>query len=282
MSGEWGKRIARAAPKFTHTETTLVNYITENPHEAAFMSLKELCEATGISKPKVIDLYRKLDYENYKEFRHDVEQFYAHHINAYRASVTALRQIESLEDLVATAYDADVRSLQRLTDHISTEDLEYFARAIMESPSVYLHGSSTGMYPCHYLYQRLKRYRLAVHQTGQDVQHLLEDVYPIREGDLLIVFHYFPERERTHGIMKVARDGGARVMLVTDTILVEHAELVERAFFVERGSMGFRNSMAVPMHFVNLVILAIELIGGEEYKNRLRELETRREDYGLS
>ncbi len=245
------------------------------------MSLKELCEATNVSKPKVIDLYRKLGYAVYKEFRQGIQDFYAYHINAYRASCTTFKQINTLDELIRTAQEADTTALQRLSEHISPEELSHLARAIIDAHSIYVYGPSTGIYPAHYLYQRLKRYRLDVNLIGKDVQHLMEEVFPLRRDDLLLVFNYFLERDLTHRVMKYARDQGARIIVVSDTVLVDFVELVERSYFVERGSMGFKNSMAVPMHFVNLLILTIELIGGPQFQENLQQVETNREKYGL-
>lgn len=278
---EWGKRVAGPDTRFTQLERKLLEYINSNPHEAAFMSLRELCEETGVSKPKVINFYRKLDYQNFRLFRESIQRFYAHHINAYRSSRATFRQVTTVADLIAAAREADVHALERLAEHITTDDLSSIASAVMDARVVYIHGSSTGRYPAHYLYQRLKRYRMQVHLIGQDVQHMLEDVYAISQQDLLLVFHYFPDPETTRSTMKLAKDAGACVMVVSDTVLVDLAEAADRLFFVERGSMGFKNSMAVPMHFVNLLLLTLELIGGERYQNSLKQVESMRDTYGF-
>jgi DNA-binding MurR/RpiR family transcriptional regulator len=51
---------------------------------------------------------------------------------------------------------------------------------------------------------------------------------------------------------------------------------------VNRGEINFKNSMAVPMAFANLLILTIELIGGERIQADLMEIEEKREKFGLS
>jgi len=276
---EWGKRVANPTTQLTHLEQNLLSYINDHPHEAAFMSLKELCEETAVSKPKVIDLYRKLGYENFRSFRESIQRFYAHHIDAYRSSRTTFRQITTQEELITAAREADTQALARMSEYITEEDFELMARSLLDAESLYILGPSTGHYPAHYLYQRLKRYRLNTHLVGTDVQHTLEDIFAITGKDLLLVFHYFPEPETTYNVMKFSKDAGARVFVVTDTMIVGLAETADRIFFVERGSMGFKNSMAVPMHFVNLLILTLEFIGGTPFQEQLRELEEKRVRY---
>jgi len=276
---EWGKRVANPTAQLTVLEEKLLAYINGNPHEAAFMSLKELCDETGVSKPKVIDLYKKLGYENFRAFRESIQRFYAHHIDAYRSSRATFKQITTQEELIAAARESDIRAITRLSEYVTKEDFASISKKIMESRSIYIMGPSTGQYPAHYLYQRLKRYGIDVQFVGHDVQHILEDIINIGDKDFLLVFHYYPDRQTTYNAMQLAKDSGAQVFVVTDTMIVDLAETADRIFFVERGSMGFKNSMAVPMHFVNLLILNIEYFGGPLFRDQLRELEEKRVSY---
>ncbi|SIQ82488.1 transcriptional regulator, RpiR family [Alkalispirochaeta americana] len=277
----WGKRVSKLAGRLTETETRVLEYVTESPHEAAFMSLKDLCERTGVSKPKIIQLYRKLGYERYKEFRNGVEEFYAHHINAYRASKATFKDIRSFDQLVTTSIEEEAKALQRQLEHVPTDDVEQLARSMLNKRRIYILGTSTGMYPAHYLFQRLKRYKLDVRILGEDSQHIVEDAFGINEDDMLLVFHYFPDRRRTHGAMKLAHDCGALVVVATDTMLIELTEMADQVYFVARGSIRLHSSMAVPMHFVNLVMLAIEWLGGETFQQYLLDIEKLRERYDL-
>ncbi len=245
------------------------------------MSLKDLCERTGVSKPKIIQLYRKLGYERYKDFRRGVEEFYAHHINAYLASRATFKHIQSLDQLVTTSIEEEAKALQRQLQHVPTEDIEDLARAILEKRRIYILGTSTGMYPAHYLFQRLKRFKLDLRLLGQDTQHIVEDAFGIGADDLLLVFHYFPDRRRTLGAMKLAHDSGAQVVVATDTMLIELTEMADQVHFVARGSIRLHSSMAVPMHYVNLIMLAIEWLGGEQFQQYLLDIEQLRKRYDL-
>jgi len=282
VKADWARRVARISDGLSRSESVLLDYIVSHPQDAAFMSLKELCSATGVSKPKVIDLYRKLAYAGFKEFRTGILDFYRQHIDSYRASYTTFRQIASLDELRQAAIQVDVNSLLRMSEHVSSEDLRHTARAILDAQNVYIFGPGTGFYPANFLAERLRRYRLSVHLVESDLQHLTEGLYPVSEGDLFILFHYLPEHTLSTRTLELVKEQGGRCIVVTGTVLLELVDLAERVIYVERGEMGFKNSMAVPVNFANLLLLTVEFLGGDVLQERLKKLEEKREKYQLT
>ena len=69
------------------------------------------------------------------------------------------------------------------------------------------------------------------------------------------------------------------IITVTGTVDPVLAEISDRLIYVNRGDIEFKNSMAVPMNFANLLLLAVELAGGETLKNNLKKLEERRDEF---
>lgn len=282
VNTEWAERVGRASSSFTRTETLLMDYLAQFPHEAAFMSLKELCEASGISKPVVIEFYRKLGYDSFKEFRGGLQSFYAQGIDSYRASTITFRSISTIEELIENAIEIDARSLRRLASYLSKEELESLAGGLLEADRLYLYGPGTGFYPAHYLHERLKRYRLDVHLVGNDLQHLAEELFPLKSGDLLLVFDYLPKKTILERVLSFASDAGARTILIADQVDVRLVNRADTVVVVNRGEINFKNSMAVPMAFANLLLLTVELLGAETVQSELKGIEEKREKYGLS
>ncbi len=267
---------------FTRSEAVLMEFVTSFPHQAAFMSLKDLCQATHTSKPKVIEFYKKLGYTGYKNFLEGVKGFYEHHIDSYRASTITFKKIKSIDELLQAAIQIDIKALSRMAGYISTDDLLQSARSILDAERIYIFSPGTGYYPGHFLYERLKRYRLDTHLVGNDAQHLAEEIYPMDKNDLLLVFHYFPESKIFEGVMRLAKDAGATVILITGSIYLNLVSLSNKVLFINRGDIEFKNSMAVPMTFANLLLLTVELLGGEDVKKELKYLEEKRDRYALA
>jgi len=273
---DWAQRLSKAADGFTKSEKEIAEFIRQSPHEMAFLSMKELCVKIDISKPTVIEFYKKLKYSTYQEFRAGMLSFYEHHIDSYKASSRIFSKISSFKELIQSSIETDIKSLNLFESHFAEEELEYTANKILYADTVYLLGPGTGFYPAHYLYKRLKRYQLNVQLVGEDSENIVDDLFPASSKDLLITFMYLNDTNLFNKILENVKQIKIEIITVTGTVDPSLAELSDRLIYVNRGDIEFKNSMAVPMNFANLLLLAVELSGGEKLKEKLKNLENRR------
>jgi len=276
---DWAERLLKATRSFTKSEKEIGDYIRQFPHETAFLSLKELCLKIDISKPTAIEFYKKLGYSNYQDFRAGMLSFYEHHINSYKASSRIFSKISSFSELIHAAIETDIKSLNLFESHFSNKELEYTAKKILDADTVYLFGPGTGFYPAHFLHQRLKRYKIDVHLVGDDSVDVVDALFPASSNDLLISFMYMNNTKTFIKTLNIVKQSGIELITVTGIVDPSMAEVSNRLIYVNRGDIKFKNSMAVPMNFANLLLLAVELAGGERIKNYLKDLEEKREDF---
>ncbi len=278
----WANKLSSNYSSLTKTEKEFAQYINDHSHEAAFMSLREIAENSGISRPTIIEFFRKLGFENFQEFKTSIQNFYRHHIDSYKASTITFKKIKTIPELIDSAVEIEIKTLKRMKEYISGEDLEVIADEILKAPSVYIFGPGTGFYPAHYLSQRLKRYRINVHLISGDPQHLAEELYPMKQDDLLLVFNYYQNEKLFSRVMKWGKDAGCRISMITEQVYPHLVNLADHVVYINRGDIEFKNSMALPMTFSNLILLTVEMKGTDTVKGYLRDLEKRREKYNLS
>ena len=279
---DWLDRLRRFENDLSRAESDLLRYVNANPEKVSLLTQRELAVAADVSKPVVISLFRKLGYSTHKEFQHSVEEFFSTHIDSYRASQHIRNQFETLEELISEAIQVDTRSLERLSQSLSPGTLGAMVEAITGHERVWIIGPGTAMYPAHYLSQRLRRYQIASVLIGQDSSHHLDELFPITDRDLLLVFHYTDRDEWLLPVLKFAGNRGALRMLVSATIHPSYVEESDEFLHVPRGELHFKNSMAVPMAFANLLLLALEIARGEDVRERLKNLETAREAWNTA
>lgn len=279
---EWANRLSKAYAELTKTEKEFADYINENPHEAAFMSLREISEKSGISRPTIIEFFRNLGFSNFQEFKTSIQNFYRHHIDSYKASTITFKKIKTLSELLDSAVEIEIKSLKRMREYVNGDDLSAIAEKILKASSVYIFGPGTGFYPAHYLSQRLRRYRIDVHLIPADPQHLAEELYPMTEKDMLLVFNYYQNEKLFHRVMEWGKDTGSSVFMITEQVYPHLVNLADHVVYINRGDLEFKNSMALPMTFTNLILLTVEMLGEEKIKGYLKDLEKKREKFGLS
>ena len=70
--------------------------------------------------------------------------------------------------------------------------------------------------------------------------------------------------------------------MITEQVFPHLVNLADHVVYIDRGDIEFKNSMALPMTFTNLILLAVELKGTDTAERYLKDLEKRREMYNLS
>lgn len=283
MDRDWHRRMELTYENLSRAEKELVDYINTRPQDAAALKQVDLASAAGVSKPVVISCFRRMGFDDYRSFRDSIEGFFSTQINSLRAAQDVRLKVESLAELVGEAAAVDIRSLERLAESLDSECLEEVVSHLSRAESVYLIGEGTGGYPAHYLAARLRRYGLKAWNIGQDSRHIPDGLQPLAAGDAVLVFHYSDRDEWLSPVLNLAEERGAWSMVVSGTIHPDFVGGASRFVHVPRGELGFKNSMAVPMHFANLLLLAYETINLEQAENSLVSFEeTRRAWYQVT
>ena len=280
MDRHWAERLDEYRHTLTRREQDLIEFIAAHPHEAVFLTQAQLCTQAGVSKPVVISCFRRLGYTDYQAFLAAAQGFYAGPIDSAQASTAAFQTVGNVADLVVQALRVEAATLETLGKHLDPQQVEAVARACLDAQVVYLYAEGTGFSPAQYLAQRLRRCGLRALLVGGDRPHVLDDLAPVRKGDLFLTFCYTQDPALVAGLLKLVGDRGAVTVLVTGT---PDPDLYRRAthhLFVPRGQWNFKNSLAAPMAFAQILLLAVEFLGGPDLHDRLEALETTRKGFG--
>ena len=280
MDRHWAERLAVQRDHLTRREQDLIDFISSRPHEAVFLKQAELCVRAGVSKPVVISCFRRLGYADYQDFLGAIQGFYAGPIDSAQASAVAFRDVATVADLVAQALRVEAATLDTLARQLDAAQVEAVARALLAAEVIYFYAEGSGFAPAQYLAQRLRRCGLRAALVGGDRPHVVDDLAPLRPGDLFLTFYYTQDPVLVAGLLKLAADRGAVTVLVTGTPDPELYQQARHHLFVPRGQWNFKNSLAAPMAFAQILLLAVEFLGGTDLHARLEALETTRKGFG--
>ncbi len=276
MSGKWLEKLRSKEHELSRAERALIGYVNRRPEQAARLNQQELANEAGISKPVVINCFRKLGYESFREFQSSLEQFFATQINSLSATRNVVERVKSASELIVEAAAVDARALQRLHESLDPKALELVSRKLHEARSVLVMGQSTGHYAAHYLAKRLPRYGLPTILVSQDERHVAEALHTATIGDVVLLFHYSDDDTWLYRVSDALASRTIWTALVSATIHPDYVDGADLFIHVPRGEIGFKNSMAVPMHFANLLLLSYEVVYRDEVDAHLTTLEDSR------
>lgn len=267
MSTDWLERLQRQGDSLTKTERLLVAFINDHPDRASSLPQLELAREAGVSKPVVISCFRRLGFEDYRSFQSSVELFFETQIDALNASRRVQERVDNLEELIEEARAVDVRSLERFSASLDSSKLALIADKCMGARTIYCSGEGTGHYPADFVASRLRRYGLQTLLVGEQRSHAPDSLHPLGSEDILLLFHYSDSDDWLWPILELARCRSAWTLLASGTIHPDYVAGVSSFVHVPRGELHFKNSVAIPMHFANLILLSCEV----EYRSRAGE-----------
>ncbi len=276
MSNDWVDRLRTYQESLTRAERLLVDYVNEHPDLAVHMTQRNLAEESGVSKPVIISCFRKLGFETFHGFQTSIERFFATQIDSLVASRRVQERVTTLDSLVREAGSVDVRAIERLMQALDVALLEQIARRIHAARTVFVMGPSTGRYPAHYLAQRLPRYGKTALLVPQDMRHVPDMLHVVTDEDALVLFHYSDDDQWLSQALDPRNKSDTWTVLISAVIHPTYVDASDAFVHVPRGEMEFKNSMAVPMHFANLLLLTYELLFRDEVDAELSQLESTR------
>lgn len=276
---DWLERIKLFEKNLSRAERDLLRYVNVNPEKVLIYTQKEFAAAANVSKPIVISFFKKLGYSSHREFQHSIEDFFSTHIDSYRASQNVKNKFDNIEDLIKEAFEVDIRAMERLSVAVSPDSVTRTVGEILNRRTIWITGPGTAYYPAHYLYQRLRRYQISSMFVTQDPTHRIDELYPASGNDMMIIFHYTEEDKWLSPILDFAGKRNIFRVLVSAIIHPRYINESDVFFHVPRGELNFKNSMALPMAFSNMLLLALENAGGEEIQKKLKGLEIARSEW---
>ncbi|HUX41236.1 MAG TPA: MurR/RpiR family transcriptional regulator [Rectinemataceae bacterium] len=275
----WAERLALYRVDLSKRELEVIDFVSNHPLEASFLKQNELCLRAGVSKPIVISCFRRLGYEDYQDFLEGIRGFYAGQIDSAQASLVALHDVADVPELISLALDVEAATIETLRRQLQPAQVEALARLLLDSREIYLYAEGSGFEPAHYLYQRLRRCGLRASLVGLDRPHLLDDLAPLGAGGLFVTFFYTQDARIVAELLDYVRAHGAVSALITGAPDPELYRRTDHHVFVPRGQWNFKNSMAAPMAFAQILLLAVELLGGTELQEGLKQLESERKNF---
>ncbi|REB05563.1 MurR/RpiR family transcriptional regulator [Sporosarcina sp. BI001-red] len=110
-------------PQFTKSEHKIYTYLTANVTQVIYLSLTELCEASGVAEATVLRFFRKLGYKGFQDFKYSYAQELAADATVPEHG-TYLDKIRS--NMVKTVEDSaalvDEKELQRTIEVMKQKD----------------------------------------------------------------------------------------------------------------------------------------------------------------
>lgn len=248
--------IRKAIPELSTVQRELAEFILVNTEEAAFMSSHELAAQSGASPSTVVRFARTLGFSGFSEFQDALRQLILSRVGSATRLYSTLAS-RSEEEMLDACIQADIDALQQASQAISPVVLRSCAEMLANAGKVYIIGLGISVAVVEALAFRLRRLRIDVHPLTRGGSDLLEPLYAIQEGDVVVAIAFRRIRREILWALEFAKSRHAAIIAFAENQLSGHALLADHVLLARRGAAETLNSLAVPAAVVHALSLAV-------------------------
>jgi len=256
---------------FSKGQKLLANYIVDNYDRAAFITASRMGRTVGVSESTVVRFAYALGYDGYPELQRSLQEM-------IRNRLTTVQRIQLTSDLeqdevLSTVLKADIGNIRSTIESVDTGVFNTVIDNMLKARRVYLVGIKSAA-P---LAQFFGYYLNFILEDVMIVTSMQSDVYEsmlrIGEGDMCIGISFPRYSSRTVDALKFAKDRGAYVAALTDSMFSPIAELADSVLIARSDMASFADSLVAPLSLINAIIVGAGLRRKAAVSECLNQLE---------
>lgn len=247
----------------TRTDAEIAEYILAHLSTIGFQTSTTMAEEIGVSDTSVIRFIRKLDFKGYADFRSEMNARTARQIDRAQPDLTpGEKYLRTLEHLGSSSLISDVsqytlNNLQKSYAQLDQGTVEQIVDILLSSDRKYIAGFRGTACCAQYMASKLLFLTPHVvpilHADATAVENLLD----ITERDCLFLYSFPRYSEIARPLMEIARESGAKVILMTDRRTSPLANKADVVVTAQVDGLGFTNSYVAPLSLSEVILLSV-------------------------
>ena len=245
----------------TKTQKMIAQYILDNSADACFMTSTEIALKLGVSESSVIRFSRSLGFSGFMDFQKSLRRDYQDKVLSISSSITipsqriAKRaQLTSSAEYINRHLKNAAKNLENALTSNRPEAFEETADIILASRHKYITASRGNSSLGDYFLLYLKHMVPNVETTSSSAISPVDHLCNISKDDCLIMFSFPRYSSEDKICARMAREAGAKIIVVTDKPSALLAEYATVLFTVPVDSNAFFNCMVGPQFVAEAIL----------------------------
>ncbi len=259
----------------------IASYILEHYDKAAFMTAAKLGATVGVSESTVVRFASEIGYDGYPMLQRALQEMIRNKLTSVQRIQLANEQMD-LNDVLDTVLNQDIDRIRRTLDETSREDFRRAVEAIVGAHTIYIIGaksaSTLANFLAFYFNIIFEQVRLVAVSSSSE---MYEQLIRLSGRDVLIGISFPRYSKRTVEASRYARDNGATVIAITDSIESPLAEAADCTLLARSDMASFVDSLVAPLSLVNALIAAIGIRMNDQVCQTFGRLENIWEEYNV-
>lgn len=251
------RKIEELTNSLPRAERAVAQAILEKPEIISLSTLAEVSKHTGTSDASIIRFCRKLGYSGYAEMKKDF-------ILAINNNDNILSKIEEATEnstVIENLYKIYERNMMTLKETIALADpVDYEAAVdiILKARGLWFFGAGDAAAVCKLFHFKFSRLGYIGGSPDDPVMQLI-DASAMTDQDVAIVITYEGNSRNINNAVKVAKQRGAKIILITKTRRSSIKEFADVTIFISTSDITVGKDIIVRRVAEQMIIDALYL-----------------------
>ncbi len=242
---------------FSKGQKLIARFILESYDKAAFMTASKLGKTVNVSESTVVRFAAELGYDGYPSMQKALQEM-------IRNKLTTVQRIEvsntriTDQDVMAQVMRSDIEKIWLTLEETDRKAFNRAVDDIIAARRIYVLGVRSASTIANFIsfYFNLIFDNVVTVYTNS-VSEVFEQIMRVGPGDVFIGVSFPRYSNRTVKSMRFAKNQGARVISITDSVNSPLARLADVTLLAKSDMASFVDSLVAPLSLVNALIVAI-------------------------
>ena len=264
---------------FSKGQRRIASYIIASYDKAAFMTASKLGKMVNVSESTVVRFAVELGFDGYPSMQKALQEM-------VRNKLTSVQRIEVTndrfgnQDVVSMVLQSDLDKLRQTGDMVDRDAFRAAVSAILRAKRIFVLGvrsaAPLASFLGHYLSYMFYDVNIV---TASGTSEMIEQMVHVSNQDVVIGISLPRYSTRTVKLMQFARENGAQVIAITDSIDAPAAKNADHVLLAKSEMMSVVDSLVAPMSLVNALIVSIGRRKEQEIARTFENLEKIWQEY---
>lgn len=271
--------IREQMPSFSKSQKRIAAFILESYDKAAFMTASKLGQTVNVSESTVVRFAVELGFDGYPKMQKSLQKM-------IRSRLTSVQRLEiandqfGTQDVVSSVLRADIAMIRATLEEVDRRQFEQAVDKLLAARRIYILGVRSSSAISHFLAFHFNLiFDSVLEVSSNTISEVFEQVFRIGPEDVLLTISFPRYSSRTIKAMQYAKDRGATVVTITDSLVSPAASLADIKLAAKSDMISFVDALVAPMSLVNALIVAVSRKCSNGVTETFRQLEKIWDEY---
>jgi DNA-binding MurR/RpiR family transcriptional regulator len=212
------QRVIALAATLSASERRVAEFMANHPEVVVSCSAVELGTRTETSDATVVRTTKALGYRGLRELKRSLLQVFTRQRDLAATMDSRLDRVSGSDDQLAGVLDDSVELVGHLRDTVDPAAWQRAADAVRSATAVTAYGIGPAACVASYLSLSLTRIGVPARAVDMTGFRLADELTSLHKGDVVVVFAPLREFREISVVVDYAREVGAAVVLVTESL----------------------------------------------------------------